>query len=144
MLTVMLQCETPEVAIGRIRNANCHGAEAYGLQIESLKPEYHNEETYKRLFAEMHGRPSYVTNYRSFNNVGFSDEQLAEGHIALAKSGATLVDVMGDFFKKTPGELTDDHIDADLSHFCPQSVYSCLVLLCLNFHDHSPYDLVLS
>ena len=39
LLTVMLQCETPDVAIGRIRNANCLGAEAYGLQVESLKPE---------------------------------------------------------------------------------------------------------
>jgi len=37
MLTVILQCETPEVAIGRIRNANCLGADAYGLQVESLK-----------------------------------------------------------------------------------------------------------
>ena len=30
MLTVMLQCETPETAIGRIRNANMLGADAYG------------------------------------------------------------------------------------------------------------------
>ena len=40
MLTVMLQCENPETAIARIRNANCLGADAYGLQVESLKPEY--------------------------------------------------------------------------------------------------------
>ena len=46
LLTVMLQCETPEVAIGRIRNANCMGADAYGLQVESLKPEYRNPDTY--------------------------------------------------------------------------------------------------
>jgi hypothetical protein len=42
LLTVMLQCETPETAIGRIRNTNCLGADAYGLQVESLKPEYQN------------------------------------------------------------------------------------------------------
>ena len=52
LLTVMLQCKTPEIAIGRIRNANCLGAEAYGLQVESLNPEYQNAETYKKIFAE--------------------------------------------------------------------------------------------
>ena len=51
MLTVMLQCETPEVAIGRIRNANCLGADAYGLQVESLRPEYQTAETYRKLFV---------------------------------------------------------------------------------------------
>ena len=95
MLTVMLQCETPEVAIGRIRNANCLGADAYGLQVESLQPEYHNPETYKRIFEEMKGRPSYVTYYRSRANEGKSDEELAErleltaARIAGRRSGYT-------------------------------------------------------
>ena len=31
-LTVMLQCRTPEVTIGRIRNALHLGADAFGLQ----------------------------------------------------------------------------------------------------------------
>lgn len=108
MLTVMLECETPELAIGRIRNANALGADAYGLQIESLKPEYHNAETYKRIFAEMGGRPCYTTYYRSHYNVGKSDEELAQGMITLAESGAILVDVMGDLFCKHPEELTDN------------------------------------
>ena len=61
LLTVMLQCKTPEVTIGRIRNANMLGADAYGLQVESLQSAYQNPDTYKRLFAEMKGRPCYVT-----------------------------------------------------------------------------------
>lgn len=108
LLTVMLQCETPEIAIGRIRNANCLGAEAYGLQVESLKQEYHNPDTYKRIFAEMKNRPCYVTNYRMANNSGKTDEELAEGLMTLAENGATLIDVMGDLFCKHPEELTDD------------------------------------
>lgn len=108
MLTVMLQCETPEVAIGRIRNANCLGADAYGLQVETLKPEYHNPETYQRIFREMKGRPSYVTYYRYQTNKGKTDEELAEGLVTLAKSGATLCDVMGDYYCRHPEELTDD------------------------------------
>ena len=108
LLTVMLQCETPEVAIGRIRNANALGAEAYGLQVESLKLEYHNPEVYKRLFDEMKGRPCYVTSSRIANNVGKTDEQVAAGLLELAESGATLVDVLGDLYCKHPEEMTYD------------------------------------
>lgn len=113
MLTVILQCETPEVAIGRIRNA-CHlGADAFGLQVETMKPEYHNAETYERIFGEMRGKPSYVTNYRSRCNGGQTDEELAEGLLTLAKSGATLCDVMGDYFCRHPEELTEDPVAID-------------------------------
>ena len=108
LLTVMLQCEMPETAIGRIRNANLLGAEAYGLQVESLKPEYQNPETYRKIFQEMKGRPVYVTNYRWKSNAGKTDDQLAEGLITLAESGATLCDVIGDLFCKHPEELSDD------------------------------------
>ena len=108
LLTVILQCETPDVAIGRIRNANCTGAEAFGLQVESLKREYQNPDVYKELFDEMKGRPCYVTNYRKYNNEGKSDEELADGIITLAKSGATLVDVMGDLYCRHPEEMTDN------------------------------------
>ncbi len=108
MLTVMLQCETPEVAIGRIRNANGLGADAYGLQVECLLPEYHTPEVYKKIFSEGKGRPFYVTNYRSGNNKGKTDEQLADGLLLLAESGATLCDVPGDLFCKDPEELTPD------------------------------------
>ena len=108
LLTVMLQCETPETAIGRIRNANCLGADAYGLQVESLKPEYHNPDTYKRIFAEMKDKPCYVTNYRMAKNSGKTDEELAEGLLEIAESGATLIDVIGDLFCKHEEELTDN------------------------------------
>lgn len=108
LLTVMLQCETPETAIARIRKANCLGADAYGLQIECLEPEFHNPDTYKRIFLEMKEKPCYVTNYRVANNSGKTDEELSEGLITLAESGATLIDVMGDMFCKHPEELTDN------------------------------------
>ena len=108
MLTVMLQCETPETAIGRIRNANHLGADAYGLQVESLKPEYQNPDVYKKIFAEGQGRPFYVTYYRGKYNSGKTDEELAEGLITLAESGAVLCDVIGDMFCKHPEELTED------------------------------------
>lgn len=108
MLTVMLQCATPEAAITKIRNANCLGADAYGLQVETLRPEFQNPDTFKRLFTEMKNKPCYVTNYRYSHNQNKTDEELANGLITLAESGATLCDVMGDLFCKHPEELTDD------------------------------------
>ena len=108
LLTVMLQCETPDVIIGRIRNSLCSGAEAFGLQAECLKPEYQNTETFKKLLEEMRGRPSYVTNYRSRHNKGKTDEELAEGLITWAKCGADLCDVPGDLFCIHPQQMTED------------------------------------
>ena len=107
-LTVMLQCRTPEVAIGRIRNALHLGADAFGLQVESLLPEYQNPETYQRIFKEMRGKPAYVTNYHSSCNKGKSDEELAEGLLTLADCGATLCDVQGDLFAPHPLQMTED------------------------------------
>ena len=108
MLTVILQCDNPDTAIGRIRNANMLGADAYGLQVESLKPEFQNPETYQRIFAEGKGRPFYVTYYRGKSNTGKTDEELAEGLITLAESGAALCDMMGDLFCMAPEQMTRD------------------------------------
>ena len=106
-LTVMLQCRTPEVAIGRIRNALHLGADAFGLQVESLLPEYQTPEVYRKLFQEMRGKPAYVTNYRSSSNKGKSDEELAEGLLTLAECGAALCDMQGDLFSRHPIQMTE-------------------------------------
>lgn len=108
LLTVMLLSETPGPAINAIKNANCLGADAYGIQVELLKREYQNRDVYKKIFAEMQGKPCYVTNYRMGQNYGKTDEELADGLLVLAESGATLCDVMGDMFCPHPEELTDN------------------------------------
>lgn len=106
LLTAMLQVETPEVAIAQIRNAVYDGADAFGFQIEKLKPEFRNEETYKTVFSYMEDRPIYITNYRHSHNVNLTDDERADGLMLALKSGATLCDVMGDFYSPSPLELT--------------------------------------
>ena len=108
LLTVMLPCETPEVAISRIGKALPLGADAFGLQAECLRPEYQNGESVQRIFDAGGGKPFYVTNYRHASNEGKSDLELADGLLKLADRGAALVDVMGDLFAKHPDELTED------------------------------------
>lgn len=145
MLTVMLQCETPATAIGRIRNANQLGADAYGLQIESLNPIYQNADTYKTIFAEGKGRPFYVTNYRMAHNRGKTDDELAEGLITLSKSGATLCDVMGDLFCKHPEELTEDRVAIEKQMALIETLHGlgAEVLMSSHLYKYAPAERVL-
>ena len=108
LLTAMLQYNTVALAIGAIRNGLANGAEAFGLQVESLEEKYKTEENIKRLFDEMQGKPCYITNYRQGSNAEKSDDTIAEEMLVLAEYGATLCDVMGDMFCKHPEELTDN------------------------------------
>ena len=145
MLTVMLECETPEETIAKIKNANCLGADAYGLQVESLAPEYHNEAVYKRLFDGMGKRPSYVTYYRTKKNVGKTDEELAEGQLLLAKSGATLVDVMGDLFCECPGEMTEnpEAIEKQMKHIDELHKIGAEVIMSSHIRTFTPAERIL-
>ncbi len=145
LLTVMLQCRTPEVAISRIRNANCMGADAYGLQVETLNPEFQNPDTYKKLFAEMQGRPCYVTNYRYAFNQNFTDDELADGIVSLAESGATLCDVMGDIFCKHPEELTDNDAAIQKQMKLIEKLHSlgAEVLMSSHLYKYAPSERVL-
>lgn len=108
VLTAMLQYNTVEALVGAIRNGMANGAEAFGLQLESLESEYKNEENIKRIFGEFKDKPVYVTNYRNCSNNGKTDDELAEEMLYYAENGATLCDVMGDMFCRHPEELTDN------------------------------------
>ena len=103
LITCMVQAETPERIKELISLSN--GAEAFGMQFCRLAPEYRNEKIYRRLF-EYATLPTYVTNYRYGYNVGKSDEEIADGLVTLAECGATLCDVMGDYYDRVEGELT--------------------------------------
>ena len=85
------------------------GAEGFGLQMEALRPEDRTTEAYRKLFT-LYDLPTYVTNYRYRHNTGKSDETLGDELVELAECGATLLDVMGDLYCPTPGELTMDEV----------------------------------
>ena len=101
----MVQADTPDRIKELIERGTCEGAEAFGMQFCKLKKEYRNSQIYKQLFAYS-PLPVYVTNYRHSQNQGKSDEQLATELVELAECGATLIDVMGDYFDPTRGEFT--------------------------------------
>ena len=110
LLTVMVQARTPERVKELVTLSKAEGAEAFGMQFERLRQEYRTKETYKALFAFAAPSPVYVTNYRGKRNdagvFAKDDETLSAELLEIAECGATLCDVMGDYFDPCPGELT--------------------------------------
>ncbi|MBQ4136646.1 MAG: type I 3-dehydroquinate dehydratase [Clostridia bacterium] len=109
ILTCMVQANDPDRIKELIDLSLPEGAEAFGMQFERLKAEYRAPETCRELFAYTN-KPVYVTNYRYCENVGKSDDILADELLTLAECGATLCDVMGDYFAPCEGELTMDEV----------------------------------
>lgn len=105
LLTVMVQAHEPKRIKELIDKSVPEGAEAFGMQFEQMKPEYRTPETYRDLFAYTKDKPVYVTNYRGGLNDGKSDDELADELVELAKCGADLCDVMGDYFDRQPDEV---------------------------------------
>lgn len=107
ILNVMVQADNPQRIKELMDKSVPEGAEAFGMQFERMNPEYKNKDTYKKLFTYT-DKPVYVTNYRCGKNEGKTDDILAQELLELADCGATLCDIMGDFYDKQPDELATD------------------------------------
>ena len=108
LLTAMVQEATPEDAICTIMNSLYDGAEAFGIQLESLKKEYRTEETLREIFKYCDNKPIYITSYRCAESKGMTDEECVDLLMLGLKAGATLCDVMGDTYCPVAHELAFD------------------------------------
>ena len=113
LLVDMIIVDNPTQAVNNIRNAIFDGAEAFGMQMERLRPEYRTEDILKKLTAYMGERPFYLTNYRGAYNKEMTEEARMDELMLGIKCGATLVDLTGDTFDPTPGEMTYNKIAID-------------------------------
>lgn len=107
-LTTMLKSVTTEDFIREIETVLKQGTDAFGFQIEGLKPEERTAANYKKIFGAMKGKPSYVTNYIRGNTVPHSDEELIEELYLAVECGAKLIDVRCDLFNRQPDEYSVD------------------------------------
>lgn len=107
-LTCMVQARTGERILELIEKGLDGGADAFGVQLEQLEFEYRTQEWMKKIFSATDGKPVYVTNYRSGLNGEIPDEDRAKELISAAECGAALIDITGDWYKQTNGELTFD------------------------------------
>ncbi len=108
LIVNMILAETPGECIINVRNALYDGAEAFGVQLERLRPEYRTEEHFRRIFSFMEDKPLYVTNYRGGHNREMTDAARIEELKLALKCGATLIDIPGDEFSPAPLELTKE------------------------------------
>ncbi len=107
VVTVMVQAKAPDRIKELMDKAAPLGAEAFGMQFETMSPEFKTEKVFRELFSYK-SVPTYVTNYRYGTNAGKTDAAIADELFALAEYGAELVDVPGDLFNPTKGELSAD------------------------------------
>ncbi len=109
LLTVMIkQTQNPDNIKAEMQRAHAAGAEAFGIQLESLPREYHTPEILKQIFADAKDKPVYATNYKLSQNADMSYEEIADELVKYAEYGATLCDLTGDMFCKDEDELTYD------------------------------------
>ena len=110
LITCMLQERDINTACKTVRNAMFDGCDAFGYQMEVTDKAQRSDENLKKLFCTMGQKPIYVTNYRTGQNTGMSDDELLDDLIRMLHCGATLADIMGDFYSPDPIQLTTDAI----------------------------------
>lgn len=107
-ITAMLRAYTTEHLLAQIEKILEQGTDAFGFQIDTLKPEERCEKNYKKIFGAMQGKPCYVTNYYRGNVAPPTDDELVEGLCVAVSCGGVLVDIPGDIFNHVQGEYTED------------------------------------
>ena len=109
LLCAMVQCETVEECICKIKASLAEGATAFGIQLCKIKKELRTKENFTKIFEACEGKPIYVTSYRYSENDGYTDEQCVEVLLLAIESGATIVDIMGDMYDRgSKWELTEN------------------------------------
>ncbi len=84
-----------------------NGADAFGLQLEALARESRTAEALGGLIRAMGDKPAYVTNYKR-NHPERDENELISELLEVLDLGATLIDLPGDTYCTTDGELTRD------------------------------------
>lgn len=110
VITVMLKSRKIPELLEEIESAQEQGAEAYGFQIELLRPEDRTRQNFRDIFQSMGDRPAYITNYTRGNvhPIPQSDEELAEEMLVALECGGKLCDVRGDMYCRSTYEITTD------------------------------------
>ena len=108
LLTCSLRELNPENSINTIRNAIYDGAEAFMIHLEKLGEEYHNENDLKKIFNYAGEKPIIAVNYRTTKKFKKTDKELLEEQKIAVRSGASIVDIVGDIFSPNKDEITYD------------------------------------
>ena len=107
LITAMIICRTPEECIAKIKASIEDGADALGIQLGRLQPQYKKREYIEKIFAACGDKPIYLMNYRYDNEPGNTTfEDCMELLLLGLDCGATLCDVMSNLYETSaPFEL---------------------------------------
>ena len=99
-LVGMISASTKSDTIFEIINSIYDGADAIGIQLDHIKPEFKTRENLAEIFAACAGLPIYVTSYKGGESASLTYDECAELLFTCLDLGAELLDVPCDFFGK--------------------------------------------
>lgn len=102
----MIQYHTARECRDKIARSLYAGAEAIGLQLEQINPEERTDDVLTELMKSCQDKPVYITSYRGGMSAGYSDDECAELLLRGLKCGATLCDVIGDYYDNNDFQIT--------------------------------------
>ncbi len=146
LVTAMIKyTSTPETALAEIAKAHAAGAEAFGIQFESIPRQYHTKDTFARIIDAMGDKPSYVTNYKLSRNADLSYEEITDELLMMCDCGATLIDITADTFCRTEGELTFDEeaVKKQIEFMAKVKDKGCEALMSSHINKVTPAERVL-
>ncbi len=107
-ITAMIKSSDTEKILVEIDKILEQGTDAFGFQIETLRPEERCEKNYKRIFDAMKGKPCYVTNYYRGNPVPITDDEAMDELCLAIQCGGMLADIPADTYDRVPGEFSEN------------------------------------
>lgn len=113
LLASMLMESNPDDTIVRIRKSIYDGADILAMHLEYLKPEYRNSRDLRRIFNYAEDKSVYTMFYRTDFNAHISEEERVDLQLEAARSGASMVDMMGDTYNPSPMQLAKDAATID-------------------------------
>ena len=135
LLVSMVQGTNPARVKELMKKSVDMGAEAFGMQFCRMLPEYRTESVYRELFSA-YSLPTYVTNYRCLCNDGKTDDELSRELVELARCGATLCDVMGDYYDAQPAEYTENAVAAQKQKELIAELHAAGAEVLMSTHTH--------
>ena len=108
LLTTMIQATNNERVLELMRLGAEDGTDAFGIQFCRLPAECRTEEQLRKIFAAAGDKPVYATDYRNHQDKSATYDELAGNLLTLARCGATLCDVMADYYDPQPCGQSND------------------------------------
>ncbi len=105
LLVSMITEKYPADCVTTIRNSIFDCSDAFALLLEILDLKHHNRDDLKGIINYCCDKPMLTINYRKPDRKELSDDDLLAAHMIALEAGASMCDIMGDFYDPSPMQL---------------------------------------